>query len=117
MTRSDLIERVAKRRGLTQKQSEAVVMTLFKVMSSALKAGAPVKIRGFGSFSVKQYKPYAGRNPKTGAAFQVKAKKNPVFRASENLKIHLSHSAQGGVRRFQAKNIPVGCGEHREPHH
>jgi integration host factor subunit beta len=79
MTRSDSVERVAEQRGLTQKQSEAVVMTLIKVMFSALKAGDPVKIRGFGSFSVKQYKPYAGRNPETGAAFQVKAKKIPML--------------------------------------
>lgn len=86
MTRSELIERMAVHKGLTQKRSETVVIAMFKAMAGALKAGEPVKIRGFGSFSVKVYKPYDGRNPKTGESIKVKAKKYPVFKASDRLK-------------------------------
>jgi len=81
MTRSELINRMAEHKGITQKQSETVVIAMFKPMAGALEAGIPVKIRGFGSFSVKNYKPFDGRNPKTGALFKVKAKRYPVFKA------------------------------------
>ncbi len=55
-------------------------------MTDTLVNGENVEIRGFGSFTVKNYKPYTGRNPKTGKETVVKAKKLPVFRVGKELK-------------------------------
>jgi integration host factor subunit beta len=55
-------------------------------MTAAMKAGDRIEIRGFGSFKVKQYKPYVGRNPKTGEKVEVKAKKLPFFKVGKELK-------------------------------
>ena len=55
-------------------------------MADTLVSGENVEIRGFGSFTVKHYKPYVGRNPKTGEKRQIKAKKLPFFKVGKDLR-------------------------------
>ena len=77
MNKSDLIEALNKETGFSLNRAEEVVNTVFNGMANALAKGDRVEIRGFGSFKVKKYKGYKGRNPKTGELIKVKPKKLP----------------------------------------
>ena len=86
MNRSDLINALKDRMGLSRKKSEKVVDTFFDAIKVTLSQGERVEIRGFGSFTVKDYKPYVGRNPKTGVQINVPSKKLPFFKVGKELK-------------------------------
>lgn len=86
MVKSELIERIAERAGITQYKAEEVVDLFFNSMSSSLGEDNRVEIRGFGAFSVKEYKGYVGRNPKTGAEVSVEPKRLPVWRTGTELR-------------------------------
>lgn len=86
MNKSDLIVAVAKEADLTQRKSEEIVNLVFDTMSRALINGDRIEIRGFGSFMVKQYKGYTGRNPKTGAKIEVNQKRLPFFKTGKELR-------------------------------
>ena len=86
MNKSDLIEALSKDAGIKTGKAEEVVKTVFNSMANALAKGDRVEIRGLGSFKVKKYKGYTGRNPKTGKPIKVKAKKLPVFKCGRKLK-------------------------------
>lgn len=86
MNKSDLIVAVAKEADLTQRKSEEIVNLVFDTMSRALIDGDRIEIRGFGSFMVKQYKGYTGRNPKTGAKIEVNKKRLPFFKTGKELR-------------------------------
>ena len=62
------------------------VNLFFNSIKDAVNNGDRVEIRGFGSFAVKKYDAYTGRNPKTGDKVQVKPKKLPVFRPGRELR-------------------------------
>ncbi len=55
-------------------------------MSDTLTHGGRIEIRGFGSFIVKDYKAYMGRNPKTGEVINVNPKKLPFFKVGKELR-------------------------------
>ncbi len=86
MNKSQLIERIAKEEGITIKNSANVVNVVFDSMADSLAKGDRVEIRGFGSFKVKSYSSYQGRNPKTGEIIQVKEKKLPYFKVGKEMK-------------------------------
>lgn len=86
MNKSELIERLAARTGLNVMQSEEIVNLIYKRMRDAMVAGGRIEIRGFGSFVVKQYEAYQGRNPKTGEKISVPPKKLPFFKVGKELK-------------------------------
>jgi integration host factor subunit beta len=86
MTKSDLIEAVAEQTNTTKSRAEAVVNCVFDAMADALKNGEGIEVRGFGSFTVRQYKPYDGRNPRTGEVVHVASKRLPFFKVGKELK-------------------------------
>lgn len=86
MNKSDLINVVREQAGLSRKEAEQAVLTFFNEISSSLEKGDRVEIRGFGSFTVKRYKSYTGRNPKTGTPISVPEKKLPFFKVGKELK-------------------------------
>ncbi len=86
MTRGELIERVARECQINLKQAEIVVSTIFRAMSETLADGGRVEIRGFGSFEVRAYAAYKGRNPKTGREVMVGPKKAPFFKTGKELR-------------------------------
>jgi integration host factor subunit beta len=86
MNRSDLINGLKEEAALSRKDAEKVVDTFFDAIKETLAKGERVEIRGFGSFTVKKYKPYLGRNPKTGIQIHVPAKKLPFFKVGKELK-------------------------------
>lgn len=86
MNKSDLVKLLAKEMDLPIRKAEEIVDTVFKTMSDALEAGDRIEVRGFGSFVVKEYKGYTGRNPKSGEQITVRGKRLPFFKAGKELK-------------------------------
>ena len=87
MTKSELIERFAKRYPqLVMKDAEVVVQTILDVMCNSLMLGERVEIRGFGVFSLHYRPPRNGRNPRSGEAVKVPAKYVPHFKPGKELR-------------------------------
>jgi integration host factor subunit beta len=86
MNKSQLITALAKTENLTIRVAEDIVNTFFKEMEKSLLNDNRVEIRGLGSFKLKQYDGYDGRNPKTGKKINVKGKKLPFFKVGRELK-------------------------------
>jgi integration host factor subunit beta len=86
MTKSELIDAMAARANLTKARAELVVNCVFDAMTEALEKGEGIEIRGFGSFTVRPYKAYSGRNPRTGEPVPVPAKRLPFFKVGKELK-------------------------------
>ena len=86
MTRRELIAAVAAAEGISIKEAELAVRTVFGSVEQALTKDKRVEIRGFGSFKVKSYRSYKGRNPKTGEIIKVRDKKLPFFKVGKELK-------------------------------
>ncbi|MBN2062265.1 MAG: integration host factor subunit beta [Deltaproteobacteria bacterium] len=86
MNKSQLIEALAKSENLALKKAEEIVNTVFSDMEKALVKGERVEIRGFGSFKIKNYEGYRGRNPKTGEIIEVPPKRLPFFKVGKELK-------------------------------
>ncbi|MGV8059295.1 MAG: HU family DNA-binding protein [Smithellaceae bacterium] len=86
MNKSGLIEALSQKLNLTEKKAIDVVNLVFKGFTDELKKGGRIEIRGFGSFVVKDYGAYTGRNPKTGTKIKVDPKKLPFFKVGKELK-------------------------------
>lgn len=87
MTKSVLIEKVSeKAEGLTRKQTEIVIETVFDSIKEALIKGEKVEIRGFGNFRLKNRRPRKARNPKTGERIEVPGKRVLHFKTGKALK-------------------------------
>jgi len=86
MNKSQLIESLAKAEDLPLKKAEDIVNTVFNDMEKAIIRGERVEIRGLGSFKVKNYDGYKGRNPKTGEIIEVAPKRLPFFKVGKELK-------------------------------
>jgi integration host factor subunit beta len=90
MTGEELNRLLATEEELSQKKAKTIVETVFECMAQALSQGERIDIRGFGTFKVKTYAGYLGRNPKSGASVRVKPKKLPCFKAGKVLKERLN---------------------------
>jgi integration host factor subunit beta len=86
MNKAELVLRVAEKANVTQKVAKVIVDTIFEGMKDSLVKGERIEIRGFGSFLVKNYRGYRGRNPKTGEIVDVSGKKLPFFKVGKELK-------------------------------
>ncbi len=86
MNKSEMIEALAAKKGISLKKAEEIINTVFDSMTKALLDGDRIEIRGFGSFVVNEYKAYTGRNPKTGEAIAVRPKRLPFFKVGKELK-------------------------------
>ena len=95
MNKSELVEALANRKDLTYKKSEEIVNIVFDSMTETLARGDRIEIRGFGSFVVKDYKAYVGRNPKTGEIIKVKPKRLPFFKVGKELRERVNNGENG----------------------
>ncbi len=86
MNKTQLIDVVATKTGLTKKAAEAAVNAANEAITEALKAGDKVQIIGFGTYEVKERAAREGRNPKTGETITIEAAKKASFSASKALK-------------------------------
>ena len=93
MTKSELITYLAEENPhLYQRDVERIVTTIFEEIASALSRGDRVELRGFGAFSVKQRDARIGRNPRTGEAVQVDAKRVHYFKTGKQLRDKLNNN-------------------------
>lgn len=86
MNKSELVEALSFEKNLTYKKAEQIINLIFEAMSQSLVDRDRIEIRGFGSFMVKEYKPYMGRNPKTGEIIKVDEKLLPFFKVGKELR-------------------------------
>ena len=86
MTKADLIAVIAEKLKFPWARAEVLVDEVFEAMVEALKRGEGIEIRGFGSFTIRQYKAYEGRNPRTGETVQVKPKRLAFFKVGKELR-------------------------------
>ena len=93
MNKAELVEAVREETDLSRTKAIEVVDLFFSEMSNALATGERVQIRGFCSISVRNYKGYTGRNPKTGEPTQVPPKKLPFFKCGKELKDRVDHKS------------------------
>ena len=86
MTRQQLIDQLAVKQRISKKDAKRIVETFFNSMTESMKKGQRIEVRGFGSFKVKNYDGFTGRNPKTGAIVNVRSKRLPLFKVGKSLK-------------------------------
>ncbi|MDJ0801809.1 MAG: HU family DNA-binding protein [Desulfobacterales bacterium] len=86
LTGEQLNKILAEKEGISQKKAKRIIDAMFQTMAESLALSERVDIRGFGTFKVKQYEGYVGRNPKTGESVEVKQKKLPCFKVGKALK-------------------------------
>ena len=86
MTKSDLIDVLCETQKMPKGRAELLVNVIFDSMEASLKRGERIEIRGFGSFEIREYRAYEGRNPRTGEAVAVKPKRLPFFKVGKELR-------------------------------
>ena len=102
MNKSELIEALAEKINMPMREAGSITNTLIDTMTEALANGESIEIRGFGSFVVKEYTSYTGRNPKTGQRIKVSPKKLPFFKVGKELRERVNNQA-GGKKSGQKK--------------
>jgi integration host factor subunit beta len=94
LNRSDLVDRICARYpGLSRPNGERAVTAVLMSIAQALAAGHRIELRGFGAFTVKTRPPRLGRNPRSGEAVHVKAKRAPYFRTGKELRKRMNADA------------------------
>jgi integration host factor subunit beta len=86
MTKADLIAVIADKLKFPWARAELLVDHIFSSMSDSLMRGEKIEIRGFGNFTVRQYRAYDGRNPRTGATVNVKPKRLAFFKVGKEMR-------------------------------
>ena len=91
MIRSELVEKLcADHPHLTQREVETVVSAIFEAITAQLAAGGRIELRGFGAFSTREREARTGRNPRTGEAVAVEAKRVPYFKPGKEMRERLN---------------------------
>ena len=94
MTKADLVEKVAREADMTKKDAEQLVEIIFDSIIETLNNGEKIELRGFGSFRVRERNSRRGRNPKTGAAVDIPAKRVAYFKPGKELKELINREAE-----------------------
>ena len=90
MTKADLVEVVHTKIGFSKRESADVVEMVFNTMKDTLETGEKIKISGFGNFEVRDKRARIGRNPRTGEAIEISARRVLTFKPSQVLKSALN---------------------------
>jgi integration host factor subunit beta len=110
MTKSDLIDVLCETQKVPKGRAELLVHVIFDSMEASLKRGERIEIRGFGSFEIRNYRPYEGRNPRTGVTVSVRPKRLPFFKVGKELKERVNAGAELAAgkspERARAKRAP-----------
>ena len=91
MNKSQLIDVLAEKADLSKRNSEQFVNLMVDAIIGAMVKEDRVEIRGFGSFVIRHYGEYEGRNPKTGQKIKIEKKKLPFFKAGKDLVQRINH--------------------------
>src|SRR5438445_4381365 len=107
MTKSDLIDHLCEVEKMPKGRAELLINAIFDCMEASLRRGERIEIRGFGSFEIRSYRAYEGRNPRTGSAVSVKPKRLPFFKVGQELKERVNAA---GVKAATVKAAGPGGG-------
>jgi len=111
MTKSDLISELSRRQNIPVARAESIVDAIFGSIEATLCRGERIEIRGLGSFELRAYGAYSGRNPRTGEKVDVKPKRLPFFKVGKEMKDRINlHAAQG---RRTAASAPATLADAR----
>lgn len=95
MKKSDVIQALSAREGLREQEAFEIVNMIFSGFTETLRKGGRIEIRGFGSFTVRDYSAYLGKNPKTGKRVEVAPKKLPYFKVGKELRESINRGRAG----------------------
>lgn len=98
MTKSDLIDVLCEVQKMPKGRAELLVNVIFETMEASLRRGERIEIRGFGSFEIREYRAYEGRNPRTGSAVAVRPKRLPFFKVGKELKERVNAGARRAAK-------------------
>jgi integration host factor subunit beta len=93
MTKSDLINELSRRQNVPVARAESIVDAIFGSIEATLCLGERIEIRGLGSFELRTYGAYSGRNPRTGEKVNVKPKRLPFFKVGKEMKDRINQAA------------------------
>ena len=94
MTRKEITAILMEKTGFTEKESAEFAEQVFEIMTETLERGERIKIPGFGNFTVREKRARRGRNPKTGEALQISARRVVTFKPSPMLRKALNKGGQ-----------------------
>jgi integration host factor subunit beta len=94
MTKAEFVESLAATLNLTKSESERVLGAVFDVLKQALQRGEKIDLRGLGVFKVRETKPRQARNPRTGEALSIPARKVAIFKPGKELSSLLNTVAE-----------------------
>jgi DNA-binding protein HU-beta len=86
MNKTELVAAMADASGLSKTDADSAYQAFVETVTDALKKEETVTLIGFGTFTVRERAARTGRNPRTGEEIQIKASKNPVFKAGKAIK-------------------------------
>jgi integration host factor subunit beta len=104
MTKADLITVIADKLKFPRARAELLVDVVFDSMQQSMSRGEKSEIRGFGSFQVRGYRAYRGRNPRSGQVVEVKPKRLPHFKPSKEIAARIN---QNRARQMETTGIPA----------
>jgi integration host factor subunit beta len=110
MTKSDLINRLSHQKNIPVARAESIVDAIFGAIEATLCRGERIEIRGLGSFELRQYGAYAGRNPRTGDKVEVKPKRLPFFKVGKEMKERINNHVTGKLGAPSATAVPQAGG-------
>jgi len=96
LTKAELAELLFERLGLNKRESKDMVDAFFDILHERLVEGGDVKLSSFGNFTIRQKAPRPGRNPRTGEAIPIEARRVVTFHASHKLKAVVQGEAPSG---------------------
>ena len=106
MTKSDLVDALCEAQKMPKGRAELLVNVIFDSMEASLRRGERIEIRGFGSFEIREYRAYEGRNPRTGSAVAVRPKRLPFFKVGKELKERVNDAGQPGANGSNGSALP-----------
>ena len=115
LTKADIVERVYKEAGFSKKEAADLVDLVFKIIKDTLARGEKVKISGFGNFSIRDKATRVGRNPQTGQAMEISARRVLTFKPSQVLKedVTARYSHRLDDKGTEDKSLPAKEGTSR----
>lgn len=97
ITKSDLVDYVATKTGLTKLEVKAVIESFLDGIKNAMMLGRRIEIRGFGVFSVKVRQARLARNPRTGEQVPLGERYLPIFKPSDEFVVDVDTAIKARV--------------------
>ena len=109
MTRVDLIEHVSEKGQISRLRTELLLDTVFGCLKQSMLRGERIEFRGFGTFQIRSYRPYRGRNPRTGQIVAVEPKRLPHFKVSKELAARIDQGHGQKLKATSAATQDLVC--------